>query len=499
MVTKPFRPKIKNKIDEALANNKSRKMKLIRRRSKESSSKNKAKDVPVSPPDSPLKKPHSKSHVRKMMKWIPRRRKNSSRKKGRDDREVVSDSLPPNASPKAPRPNSPNKNVRSITSGFLQMNDSSVVIFDNNDNNDEGLARTNSIGTEVTLADSFSLSPARSENTVDTDESALTTGSVSECSSLNQETEEEPPAREYYFQCGPDKVSPEDLEVLKSMISNLTEEQIDMAAKLNFRYYRLERAQRKSGLPPTDFLLRARKDAAMGEAHRYLVNCNKKEKAATDEFTAMLAFKDELSFNEARFCFEDEPDEPQSREWQHLVSNYLGGSARAIVLNHDADGCANLYCGTRFATDHTKTDQTGLKASHGYMFERAIAATETKTNGKQRMINVVGDFNGFVRKKHAQPMFMLTELMKAMKLCYPEYINTIYLVDTPFIARFVFNIIKPLIVGQRTPRRIVMVNGEKERKKYFGEKYGPADSTDNIDMKKFYDSPFDKTWDDICD
>lgn len=331
-----------------------------------------------------------------------------------------------------------------------------------------------------------------------------------------------------------DNIASEADVVARRMVSNLTEEELDIAKNSSYEYYLMIIKYQMLHSPETkipettmyckDTMNRVWNDrncakwtkqeidrfgleASIILAKRILINMSMKEN------NALLKLKDSLQFriskgklcnaNSVRFCFstdnheKDNNDNDIFAEYRQQCRGFMGKKARTFVLNYDNEGRAQLYSTARFCPPETRFDCDGLLGSHGYIFERALACTNRHSKGKQDMVNIILDFKGFIRKDHSQPIAIAHEFLNRIKESFSERIYRIYLVDAPLIARLVIGMLKPFITSF-IGKDIIFVTGKKQREEILGKELHET-CTENVDMEKYYAIPFDQSYTDVYD
>lgn len=101
-----------------------------------------------------------------------------------------------------------------------------------------------------------------------------------------------------------------------------------------------------------------------------------------------------------------------------------------------------------------------------YALERAIAIAEQETDGEVENVCVVFDFGQYSAKLRP-PLGLSKELQFCLRDHYPERVEYVVLIDTPFIFRAFWTLVKPFI-DPNTKNKIVFVTGEKEKKDVVG-------------------------------
>ena len=150
----------------------------------------------------------------------------------------------------------------------------------------------------------------------------------------------------------------------------------------------------------------------------------------------------------------------------------------------------------------TKWDEESFIEGNIYMLERALAATERKTDGKVTKILNFYDYNGYAMKNSPPPL-LIARLMSDLRDHWPDRLEGVYVVDSPWIFRTFWSIIKhfidPVTIGL-----VKFITGEEQKEMLKGMidedqaapfMYEGGKAEGDADMRKFfYDIPTDKVY-----
>jgi CRAL/TRIO domain len=150
-------------------------------------------------------------------------------------------------------------------------------------------------------------------------------------------------------------------------------------------------------------------------------------------------------------------------DWQ-IMQMYRGyleeelGKQPNVVGGHDRNDRAVIV---RWGRSNATLDYDGFLLTQIYTAERAIAATEIRSWGKEEKIILLVDLSNYDRR-HVPPIAKVMEACTKLQRLYPERILHSILLDPPLWARMLHATIKPFLT-KRTRRRIVMISGQKEK------------------------------------
>lgn len=281
--------------------------------------------------------------------------------------------------------------------------------------------------------------------------------------------------------------------ICREMVSSLSDDEKELAARCSYQYCHLEDST------PTE-----RDEYAAAMARRHLVAENGHNDRALAKMKATLQYREDMNIEVIRQCFyrEQYPDDVGGSElhekYRAALNKELSGS-KTFVRGKSVDGRA-LYV----VLPHKFTsgfDPEWYMKYNIYTLERAIAITENASDGRLEKVVVVFDFGSY---SHAlrPPMGLSKELQFCLRDHYPERVDTVVLVDTPFIFRAFWAIMKPFI-DPVTRRKVKFVTGDDHKTEVLGGLIEAdqamsfmrpdGERAEEMDMKKYlFDTPFDE-------
>jgi len=284
--------------------------------------------------------------------------------------------------------------------------------------------------------------------------------------------------------------------LMQFMISELDDFEKEAAACSSYSYSQLsdQASTRDAAL---DAL---REKAAQRMAARHWVAEKGDTEAAMKKFRSTIQYRIDRKVADIRKCFDEDTD--WAKETRRKVEKYLGPDGRMFVRGFDKDGRCIFHFVGKNSPEEGKTDPEGCLEAHYYILEKAIAATERRTNGQQNMIVVSVDFEDF-KKWHAPPMGVCKDMLAVLKDHYVQRLWRVYLIDAPAIFRGIWTLLNPFI-DPVTKTKFQFVTGEQQRVAVFGEildksqamPYQRPDGelTDDVDMQEFFKAPFNQAY-----
>jgi hypothetical protein len=113
--------------------------------------------------------------------------------------------------------------------------------------------------------------------------------------------------------------------------------------------------------------------------------------------------------------------------------------------------------------NYTNFDSRYYSAYHFYMVERALAATERNTDGKEEKVCVVFEYSQY-ELKNTIPLKLCKRFLLDLRDHYPERLQHIFLLDTPVLFRAFWMLVK-VFVDQDTKAKVVFMTGEEAKRK----------------------------------
>jgi len=215
-----------------------------------------------------------------------------------------------------------------------------------------------------------------------------------------------------------------------------------------------------------------------------------------------LKFRQEMDIDDVRTCFDKNKKDSEIHATirERLEERFACKSS--IIRGYSKCGRALIL---NFPSFETEWEEEYFIKGNVYMLERALACTESRTSGEKTKVMVFYNYNGFTLK-NSPPPAMMNRLLSGLSFLrdhWPERLEHVFLVDTPFIFRAVWAIIKHFI-DPITKRTVQFITGE-EQKELLRElidkdqaapfMFEGGKNVDEADMKKFfYDIPFDEVY-----
>jgi len=300
---------------------------------------------------------------------------------------------------------------------------------------------------------------------------------------------------------GDDKAEPtgEMDEVLNTMLSELSAEEIEQAARTSYIYFF---AVTKEGLKYTISELESlRRSKALAMARRCLVADKGKPDVALQRMRATFVWRKEMDVDGVRTCFGEghERHAAMRSSLSHSMS-----TGKYAVRGYDRKGRATVLMCPRLKVWDDTPD--GILAAILYNAERAIACTERRSEESLEQFNIVFDYSG-LKYEHSMSLAAAKAVVFALRDHYCERVQGIYLLDAPMVFQIFWNLIWPFL-DPDTKKKIKFVTGEEEKKQEFGDLFDKEEAVSCIladghlvgsfDVPKYlHEVPFDFAYDEL--
>jgi len=154
-----------------------------------------------------------------------------------------------------------------------------------------------------------------------------------------------------------------------------------------------------------------------------------------------LKYRREMEVDDLRTCFDRDKrnSELHATIRERLEERFAAGSS--VIRGYSKSGRALFLNFPRFET--TFEEEYYIKGNI-YMLERALACTEKKTNGVKTKVVMFYDYNQYSLKNNP-PTAYINRLLSDLRDHWPERLEHVILVDTPFIFRAFWSIVKLFI------------------------------------------------------
>ena len=161
-----------------------------------------------------------------------------------------------------------------------------------------------------------------------------------------------------------------------------------------------------------------------------------------------------------RACFqndiqiEDDSDQARVEKLSAFIRDDLGRQ-KGYVHGHDKLGRAILIVRSR---ELMVADDEAFISSLLYLMERAIASTESYTDGKEEKIIVVLDFGHF-SSSLSPSLTAIKTVAKILQYRYTERLFKMVIIDAPFWMRTMYSLVKPFL-NPLTTAKFILAAGD---------------------------------------
>lgn len=299
-------------------------------------------------------------------------------------------------------------------------------------------------------------------------------------------------------------------EILNTMLSELSAEEMEQAARTSYIYFIAVTKQKECEENTTsseEELKSLRRSKAMAMARRCLIADNGNPTVALQRMRSTLVWRTEIDIDGMRTCFlDDENDERHAEMRSALLHSTSTG--KYAVRGYDKQGRALQLLTSRLNVPDDTPE--GILAATIYHGERAIACTERKSSGDDdeclEKFHVALDFKDF-KYEHAVSLAAAKATVFALRDHYCERVQGIYILDAPMVFQIPWKIIQPFL-DPDTKTKIQFLNGEEEKKRIFDDVFDQEEAVSCIledghlvkpyNVHKFlYEVPFDFAYDEV--
>jgi hypothetical protein len=279
-------------------------------------------------------------------------------------------------------------------------------------------------------------------------------------------------------------------EKLDWMISQLSEAEVEAAARVNYDYLILQTG------PNTPFSSEERITYAKHICHRYLESKKGNKDVALSKVQATLKFRQDMDVDGLVTAFDDNnyTNDSPTNDYAFQLEKHLG-SQHMFVQGYDKELRATFFFIPRRVQHHHP--EWSIKEAL-YTMERAIACSKCLPD---KSINAICDFKDF-SLKHAPPLDVGQQFLTTLRSYYAGQVHRIFLVDAPTSFRILWRLLKGF-VGTNTRSKIIFVSGE-DKDQVLGEYYDPSQLPDflkgtktrELNMQEYlHDTRFDQAFD----
>lgn len=246
----------------------------------------------------------------------------------------------------------------------------------------------------------------------------------------------------------------EEEEKTKNLLATLSKDEVDIAAEGSYMYW----VAKHTDTPPTEDQ-KAR--MATRECRRHLVGVKYEDACVNIKETCKFRKEHRIGLYRACFTegaeFENEDESQFVEKLRGMIKNDLAKQS-VCVRGKDKLGHALLVMRSRTSKD---TNDEEFVETLVYIMERAIAATEYISRGKQEKILVVLDFGTFSRAL-SPPMSGIKQIASILQTKYSERLKNLVIIDPPFWMRTIYGILKPFL-DPHTKAKFIVATGNKKK------------------------------------
>lgn len=219
---------------------------------------------------------------------------------------------------------------------------------------------------------------------------------------------------------------------------------------------------------------------ALREVARYYDGAQGDQEMTLQALKNTSEFRQKYRIDLIRTCFEDRTikdakDAALSEKYRELISHEL--SVQPMFIKAGATGRSVLVLGVRSCKE---TKEEAYVITVIYMMERACAAVEVLSRGKNQMMDVVLNIGGF-SLKCAPSKRTFKAVSQVLQSHYCQRLNTLVILDPPLWLAALYKVVS-VFVDPRTRNKVQMARGAKVKKSKLDEILeGSPDGMDNVD------------------
>jgi CRAL/TRIO domain len=151
------------------------------------------------------------------------------------------------------------------------------------------------------------------------------------------------------------------------------------------------------------------------------------------------------------YSYSNEEDAKVAEQYRLYLKEDLGKQLM-VVRGMDRESRAIVL---KFPRQSSETTEEAFVTAQLYITERAIAATEALSEGREEKVVAIADF-GVYSRSNAPPWSALRTVVHLLQPNYPERLDHLIILDAPFFMRALFNLIHPFLRAA-TKEKLVMI------------------------------------------
>jgi hypothetical protein len=204
--------------------------------------------------------------------------------------------------------------------------------------------------------------------------------------------------------------------------------------------------------------------AALKDIRRHYIAENKKYDSTLERLRQTCRLRRDNTITVLRTLFADNFDQfgltanqlAIRAEYQVLVSEELA-KQNMVVRGYDRENRAILYKLSRTKKD---TLELAYTLTQLYLIDRAAAASEVVSRGKQDQVVVVLVFDNYLRSL-SPPLSTVRHGNAKLQTLFPERLHKLIVLNPPFWMRAIYHLISPLL-SSATRQKIRVLSGKEE-------------------------------------
>lgn len=157
------------------------------------------------------------------------------------------------------------------------------------------------------------------------------------------------------------------------------------------------------------------------------------------------------------FAYENEEDAALAQEYREKIESDLAKQA-LVVRGRDTEDRPVVVVEGRTVSG---TDADAFVLARVYLTERAMATAEILSRGRNEKVVAILDYEGY-QSKYAPGFAAIKQAVVVLQGKYPERLKRMIVLEPPFWARTLYNIIYPFL-SKDTRQKFVMVSGAVSR------------------------------------
>jgi CRAL/TRIO domain len=214
---------------------------------------------------------------------------------------------------------------------------------------------------------------------------------------------------------------------------------------------------------------------------------------AIRKIKATLAWRKEFEVDKIMHCF-DEDGDPEMR----AIIEKENETGKIYCRGYDQEGRVAMYMRPHHENTHNALNNMRHLV---YQLERAIACTEKKSGGLEK-INLMVDYEHF-RIRDSPPLSTSKWTITILQHHYPERLFKAYILNPGFVFRTFLSVVRPFL-DPVTKSKLLMASGKAEKQKKIGERFdldvleessgGEPGAVKDFDSKIYLAMPFDEAY-----